>query len=93
MIVVENKTSFNSISDLHRHLYDMENENYELLNLYESINCEVSEFEKEQTGITEKKEELKSELNELKNEINTLIKDKDILSKEEFIEELKRIMF
>src|SRR5690554_4045555 len=45
MIVRENKSSIEGIGRLYRMLYDMEDNNYELLEIYEQIDEEVENLE------------------------------------------------
>lgn len=45
MIVKENKSSIESVGRLYRMLYDMEDNNYELLEIYEQIDEEVENLE------------------------------------------------
>lgn len=45
MIVRENKSSIEGVSRLYRMLYDMEDNNYELLEIYEQIDEEVENLE------------------------------------------------
>lgn len=45
MIVKENKSSIEGVGRLYRMLYDMEDNNYELLEIYEQIDEEVESLE------------------------------------------------
>lgn len=45
MIVKENKSSIEGVGRLYRMLYDMEDNNYELLEIYEQIDEEVENLE------------------------------------------------
>jgi len=97
MIILKGcKSDAEGVKRLYRYLYDLETDNDDLLEIYEEIDLEVSEIESGEYDLRSELGELEEEVeefNEMKREIRDLIKDKDILSKDEFVEELERIIF
>jgi len=77
----------------------MEEENYELLELYEDIDAEVSELEDKVYQLEDDLEYEKEEMKEMRKEIKRLLsrvrrwKRLDEEKKDIVIEELERIMF
>lgn len=99
MIVMRNKSDLKSVSRFHNHLFDMEEENYELLELYEDIDEEVSELEDKVYQLEDDLEYEKEEMEKMRKEIKHLLsrvrrwKRLDEEKKDIVIEELERIMF
>lgn len=99
MIVMKNKSTLDSIERFHDHLYDMADENYELLEIYKDIDEEVAELESRLDYIENEFSCVNEDIDEMKDGIKSLLKrvEKwkkfDESKKDVIIEDLKRILF
>lgn len=99
MIVRSSKSELESVKRMNKYLYDLEEENYELLEIFEHIDDEVSEMEDEHHSELEDAEYYEEELEEIKRELRKLVgrvkrwRKLDEEKKDIVIEELQRISF
>lgn len=99
MIVRRSKSELDSVERFHRYLYELEEENYDLVDIYEEIDDEISEMEDEHYSKLEDAEYYEEELEEMKKELRQLIgrvkrwRKLDEEKKDIVIEELERISF
>lgn len=99
MIVRSSKSELESVEKLHRYLYELEEENYELLDIYEEIDDDISEMEDKHYNTLEEVEYVEEDLEEMKKELRKLIgrvkrwRKLDEEKKDIVIEELERISF
>ena len=96
MIVNQNKTNLESMNEFHKYLYELTEENHELLNIYDNINNEVDELEGELADMENEVSSAESDKQEVRSAVETLIDDIDDneeMSREDILEELRRILF
>lgn len=98
MIVNRNKSHLESMDRFHNYLYNMENEDYELLRIYDDLDYDVNGLESELEDIEDEKSYSEDEINEMKADIRKLVgrikRWKRMDGKQELlIEELERILF
>jgi hypothetical protein len=92
MIVTKNKSNLKSVGKLHDYLYDMQVENYELLEIYEDIDVEVDSLESE-IAYNNEYAHIEQELDEVRKDIQYIIKNFKKLKRDDILDELKRIQF
>lgn len=99
MIVFSGRTGVNGMDKFHDYLYELEEDNFTLLEMYDEIVVDFSELEDELDCELEEGETFKDKFEDkcnendmLMEEIKSLIKDFKILKKAEVLEELKIII-
>jgi hypothetical protein len=100
MVVMGNKSETSKgIKRLHNYLYDMQESNYELLEIYEEIDSDMIKLEDENYNVSTDAGEMEEERDEMKKDIKALLgrikrwKKLDADKQEILIEELERIIF
>ncbi|UGO50614.1 hypothetical protein PQE68_gp023 [Bacillus phage vB_BanS_Sophrita] len=93
MHVTSPKANLEGVKALHDYLYDLKEENYEVLGIYEQIDGEINDVEEELYTAHMTADSHHQRIEEIQNDIQNILDDWDNRDKDEIYDDLKRILF